>query len=416
MAPEAKTSKTKRVKNRAPDDAGKTKAAPIGADEEEAPETMAAAATPTTSKSKCKARPKSRPKSATKVKRPKSRPKLVPKEKMPVKGKDDPTMEEQVLAILEMMAQSKTQAQPKERTPSKTSKVATKGKSSGKNSAAPPETKTKSDRAIKQQKSRTKSRGLACKSSKCSTQKQIEPPTKSSGKVAKPSAAAGRGPSQTTQPSNPTQIIILGTDPQAMELIQSLVAKMNPQAVTKEPAAATPADEQQVTDQSQLEELYDAMFDLTNNVRTIQDSYLKIINSLVNLQKRRKGSKAKASLIPAQAAPEPKTNTGESPAAPAQVAQGNIARFMDPATRNEAFEELFAQVQALKTDMAAFYSCFNENGYFDRAKYDQQPITVAQRDSWLAEIRSMAVVVDALLAEYNREVLDMFRIESNIGN
>ena len=410
MAPEAKTSKVKKTK-RTSSEAIKTVKGTTGTSDEEE-------STPPASKSKLKARPKTQ-KSATKVKRPKSRQKVMAKEKLQAKAKakeDTPAMDdqrEQVYAVLDAICNKSQCSRTKSRVRSpgndrgsKQSKTSVKGKVV----TAKPKTrgKNKSDKKCKRPKSRPKSRGQvpACKSSKGTTQ---VPVTKSSGKVAN----VGGGASQTTQGGN-TQIFILGSpsDPAALELLQNLVLQMKTSAEAKEQPAAEPPSGTMVTDQAQLEELYDAMHELTTNVRTIQDSYEKIINSLVTLQQRRKGKKA--ALIPTSAAKtqdyQPAANILD------QAEPGDIAAFMNAATRNEAFEELFARVDALKTAMEPFCSCFDDAGFFNAAAYEDKQITEEQRQSWLAEIRPLAKTVEALLAEYNREVLDMFRIESNLGS
>lgn len=241
-------------------------------------------------------------------------------------------------------------------------------------------------------------------------------------------------------------IIFLGSpnDPAALELLSTLMKQINPSSETvpqqsKQPlpsASPGPGTEAAsisntsensvvVHKQGDLEEVYDAMFELGNNVNTIHDSYEKIIASLVNLQHRRqKTKKEKAAaaaagptgggtLIPSNS--ETKTAVDEASPANQETATepGDISRFMDARTRSDAFAELFATVETLKEEMAPFNGCFNEGGFFKADLYEAErhrQITVGQRQSWLTQIRALSLTVEKLLAEYNKELLDMFRI------
>ncbi|KAH9391095.1 hypothetical protein TYRP_006689 [Tyrophagus putrescentiae] len=253
-------------------------------------------------------------------------------------------------------------------------------------------------------------------------------------------------------------IIFLGSpsDPAALELLKNLVKQINPstseakqQQPPQQPTSASttttktttssPEDQTVVTDQTQLEEVYDAMYDLANNVKTIHDSYEKIVASLVNLQHRRSKTKKEGkgggavekggTLIPAatksatsassdgsEDAPPPPPPPPPTPTTPTDPT--DISRFMDARTRADAFAELFATVETLKEAMTPFNGCFNEGGFFQAATYAAETgrqITVGQRAAWLVQIRALNVTVEKLLAEYNREVLDMFRLVSSSG-
>ncbi len=256
-------------------------------------------------------------------------------------------------------------------------------------------------------------------------------------------------------------IIFLGSpsDPAALELLKNLVKQINPstseakqQQQPQQPTSASttttktttttssPEDQTVVTDQTQLEEVYDAMYDLANNVKTIHDSYEKIVASLVNLQHRRSKTKKEGkgggtaekggTLIPAatksattnassdgsEDAPSPPPPPPPTPTTPTDPT--DISRFMDARTRADAFAELFATVETLKEAMTPFNGCFNEGGFFQAATYAAETgrqITVGQRAAWLVQIRALNVTVEKLLAEYNREVLDMFRLVSSSG-
>ena len=437
MSPEPKT-KAKKTKRRDPSEAvAKVEVNANVTDSDDTP------TVPQASKSKCKARPKSRPKSATKqkslVKRPKSRQSIAKEKRQAKATESDATQEfrDQVMAVLEALQNPSGNSNSKTKT-NKTRQRAKERSSSSDALASSSKAKTLDrgkSKAIKEveakskgkNKSRPKSRGgLACKSSKCNTRKVAKVQAeKSSAQVANACAPT----------TNTTQIFILGSpnDAKAVELLQSLMLKINSQSkeasqeqlpqpikeIAKEPLSESPATEQFVTEQSELEELYDASYELGNNVRTIHDSYEKIIASLMNLQCRRKGTKEKMTLIPPSAAKTQTAPTTTATVSTNETSPGSIDRFMNPATRNEAFTELFGQVDSLKEEMASFLACFDDGGYFNQDLYSQRRITISQRDSWLNQIRTLAPIVDALLAEYNKEVLDMFRlsaVESSLGN
>ena len=254
-------------------------------------------------------------------------------------------------------------------------------------------------------------------------------------------------------------IIFLGSpsDPAALELLKNLVKQINPstseakqQQPPQQPTSASTTttktttqtgsleDQTVVTDQTQLEEVYDAMYDLANNVKTIHDSYEKIVASLVNLQHRRSKTKKEGkgtvekggTLIPAATKSATSASSDGSEDAPSPppppppptpttfTDPTDISRFMDARTRADAFAELFATVETLKEAMTPFNGCFNEGGFFQAATYAAETgrqITVGQRAAWLVQIRALNVTVEKLLAEYNREVLDMFRLVSSSG-
>ncbi|KAH9391037.1 hypothetical protein TYRP_006629 [Tyrophagus putrescentiae] len=316
-----------------------------------------------------------------------------------------------------------------------------------------PEAKTKS--TTKRPKTRPKS----CPKSRGKVGGGAVLPNKSFGPKRAPKCAAGeQGPPppppgktnvQETAPGGGNTIIILGSpnDLAALELLKSLMKQINasPEAAAKQPQpmqqqqspSPTGVDaagsEEVVTDQSQLEELYDAMYELTNNVNTMHDSYEQIIASLVSLQRRRikttkkeKAATATATatagtLIPASASTiatlaKEAPAAGESTPTATPTDPTDISRFMDARTRADAFAELFATVDRLKEEMAPFYGCFDEAGYFSETAYAQNQITAGQRTSWLVQIRALNVTVEKLLAEYNREVLDMFRLTSTASS
>ncbi len=308
-----------------------------------------------------------------------------------------------------------------------------------------PEAKTKS--TTKRPKTRPKS----CPKSRGKVGGAVLP-NKSFGPKRAPKCAAGdqgapppqKTNVQETAPGSGNTIIILGSpnDLAALELLKSLMKQINanPEAA-KQPIQQSPSpvgvdtagSEEVVTDQSQLEELYDAMYELTNNVNTMHDSYEQIIASLVSLQRRRikttkkeKAATATATatagtLIPASASTiatlaKEAPAAGESTPTATPTDPTDISRFMDARTRADAFAELFATVDRLKEEMAPFYGCFDEAGYFSETAYAQNQITAGQRTSWLVQIRALNVTVEKLLAEYNREVLDMFRLTSTASS
>ena len=205
-------------------------------------------------------------------------------------------------------------------------------------------------------------------------------------------------------------------DPQTLELMKCLLQKMVNMAGPPTLSVSPPPTIQYVTEQKQLEELYDAMFELSNDMKTLQDSYQQIVKSLINLQKRRVGPKEKKTqALPLLDPSNTKLNTTSVSTNESITSHElNMERFMNPSTRSEAFRQLMASFDALKAATQQFMSCFDSAGYIDLEKYNNNPVSVNDRDAWLNDARSLHSTVSAILQEYNREVLDMFRIQSTL--
>src|SRR5690349_11353116 len=104
-----------------------------------------------------------------------------------------------------------------------------------------------------------------------------------------------------------------------------------------------------------------------NKIKILKDSYEKIIQSLVNLQQRR--PKAGKSLAPPpeklpvmtidKLSQDKQQKMARIPAPRPSPLNPILDRFMDPATREESFKQLFAAIDQLRARMAPFMQCFD---------------------------------------------------------
>lgn len=164
-----------------------------------------------------------------------------------------------------------------------------------------------------------------------------------------------------------------------------------------------------IQDTELLELLYDELVELLGNMNTVRNSYHDIVKSLISLQKKPR-RRSRQQLLPETQSQLLNESIYKSNFDQPQE-QFTIERFMDPQTRNESFQELFQKVDNLKEEMQNFRSMFNIDGNLIIEKYkNRNLITYGQFNKWRIEIKELSKIIDQLLEEYNREVLDLFRI------
>lgn len=255
-----------------------------------------------------------------------------------------------------------------------------------------------------------------CKSTKPKSSKQRNSKPKSAAKSksqglrksnsSRKSVTSRKGACKVSAPKVKTSsstCMSLSENEQARELIHSLSQNLSKNSKQGQPVVGRPIVIY-VTDEVQLEELFDVMMDLRRNLKIIHDSYQEIMNSLISLQRRRK---PKGKVVEPLAASKVKQHSPEG-----KNTTDSMERFLDSSTREEAFSQLFARVDKLKVEMDPFMSCFDERNYLIRAQYQTNKITTVQHRTWKAEIHSLALIVDSLLIEYNKQVLGLFRLNS----
>lgn len=166
-----------------------------------------------------------------------------------------------------------------------------------------------------------------------------------------------------------------------------------------------------IQDTELLELLYDELMELLGNMSTVRNSYHDIVKSLISLQKKPR-RRSRQQLLP-ETQSQMNESIYKSDFGQPQD-QFTIERFMDPQTRNESFQELFQKVDKLKEEMHNFQSLFNNDGNLIMEKYkNKNLITYGQFNKWRCEIKDLGKIIDQLLEEYNREVLDLFRISQS---
>ena len=220
--------------------------------------------------------------------------------------------------------------------------------------------------------------------------------------------------SDETDSSNPTYNL---NEEQMLDLFKQFLRTVSKDNYTKETRSASKEIAKQsdyVTDMAQLEELHDEMSDLLMNTNTIHDSYQSIVQSLVNLQKHRRNAKTQT-LLPGSMT----KMTGKMDQMELQHPEQSrltindlqdIELFLNCGTRDVAFNELFNLINSLKEEMAPFCQCFDQEGYLIESKYSTQMVNVGQLNSWKQKIHDYSKVVENILKQYNKDVLELFRI------
>lgn len=157
-------------------------------------------------------------------------------------------------------------------------------------------------------------------------------------------------------------------------------------------------------DKERLEGLHDEFTDLLTNSKTIRDSYDAIIDSLVNLQGRTaRRRKSKSSLAP-------KTPPGGESQQPQRLPE--LEEYLNSNSRDDAFRILFERIDKIKEKMDAFHKCFDNEGYLIEARYQEAPLSEDTIKAWGDELKEVSKVVGLILEQYNKDMLDMFRLNA----
>ncbi|UXI19893.1 WD repeat-containing and planar cell polarity effector protein fritz [Sarcoptes scabiei] len=187
-----------------------------------------------------------------------------------------------------------------------------------------------------------------------------------------------------------------------------------------------------IEDLDLIELLNDELAELFGNVETLKNSYQDIVKSLVSIQRRPRRRKSKQRLLPETPSEMNeskfdqtkfcgKIDNNRSKISRIFSQQWNeefddehyqriLERFMNPEEREHSFQKLFKQVQQLRKETKQFRSTFNTDGGIDWDRYCINKIDIQQFNRWRQEINHLGRIVEIILQEYNKEVLELFRL------
>ena len=248
-----------------------------------------------------------------------------------------------------------------------------------------------------------------------------------------------------TTSENPLYIM---DENQMLELFKSFLKnisyqqKLQRESASSSSTAAPPTNREKtfVDDKDELEELNAEMIELFGHINTVQSSYQEIVQSLISIQKNnrrhhRTGNTSRTTttitkqpqLLPMVG--DSKCIVGAAAGTGAAGAGGcelktmtkemiktenpkpiTLEPFMNPSTRNESFNQLFQRVDRIRTETEQFRTAFTSDGTLQRELYDNNKITFDQYKYWHEQIQELAAIVELILQEYNREVLELFRL------
>ncbi|OTF75950.1 hypothetical protein BLA29_008307 [Euroglyphus maynei] len=198
-----------------------------------------------------------------------------------------------------------------------------------------------------------------------------------------------------------------------LELFKSFLKNISYQQKLQREAVPPPTTMREkssfVDDKDELEELNAEMIELFGHINTVQSSYQEIVQSLISIQKnnrRHKSSNSTRMMMTMVADGESKP----PPLAPKELMKTesshqpiSLEPFMNPATRNDSFNQLFQRVDRIRSETEQFRSYFTPDGTLQREQYNMNKITFVQYNRWHEQIQELAAIVELILQEYNRE-------------
>lgn len=227
---------------------------------------------------------------------------------------------------------------------------------------------------------------------------------------------------------------------QMIELFKSFLKnisyqpKIQPESEPPTPLpSATLATREQLPmeDKDELEELNAEMIELFGHINTVHSSYQEIVQSLISIQKNnrhRKTTNSNRMMITITKQPQllpvcdaESGGGGESKQKKESMKTENhqqpptLEPYMNPTTRNESFNQLFQRVDRIRYETEQFRSAFTPDGTLKREIYDNNKVTYGQFNRWRQQIQELAAIVELILQEYNREVLELFRLSQTMS-
>lgn len=207
-----------------------------------------------------------------------------------------------------------------------------------------------------------------------------------------------------------TKILVFSANDEleALEMLKAYTNEQTKLEATGNEISFTIQDNTLVNDLTRLEKLHDSLVEVLGNVNTVRDSYESIIKSLCTLQQRPRARRKSASLVPTS-----KLNIKGYRPESLDSKQQVLEKFLNPASRTQAFAALFRRADQLKTLLDPFCRCFDAAGSLLEDRYAEHSLIEDEVNFYQGEVNALAKVVDAILRKYNSDVLELFRLSKS---